>query len=138
MAVPGNWVETLKKCKFYADALDKATTELAATTKAFQARSDEVVKSQGSHFARGSQAETVLVGNDPKASQLKKKMDELAKTKASAPGLLKKELETYAKLLAGPDLKGSDGKGKGIPADILKAHKEGEAYIKATKAKYKV
>src|SRR5438128_545863 len=113
MAVPGNWVETLKKCKFYTAALDKAKTDLAATTKAFDARSDELVKSQGPHFSRGSQAEKQLVANDAKASQLKKTMDELEKTVDSAPGLLKKELETYAKLLAGPDLKGTDGKGKG-------------------------
>ena len=31
MAIPGNWPETQKKCKFYADALDKATADLAAT-----------------------------------------------------------------------------------------------------------
>jgi hypothetical protein len=148
MPVPAPWTASLKKCKaleatFVAEtaAAAKAKTSYLAKEKIYEAQRFKACAAVGYDLKKGTGGDSRKRGEDAmnKDPILKKLGPEIeALLDASAPPSstpLKTELLAFEKMLAGPDLKGTDGKGKGLPADILKAHKEGTAYIAVTRKK---
>ena len=151
MAVPSNWNDALKNCKA-ADAAWDASKKLSDQAKVNHAAQLKLLEAQQKKLAVGLGYDASSASHSPKRAAYEKatKDDQLCKTLTTQlealeaqipPNLtLKKklgeEIGKYAKLLAGPDLKGTDGKGKGIPDDIKKAHKAGTEFVAAIKKKH--
>lgn len=153
MAVPGPWPVSLKLCKTHEAALTKSIKTQADAKKAHIAKEKiyeelrvKVCLAAGYDLKKGGEgpsrkrAEDAMQ-KDGKLKALTKELEALEKLMEpdlKSKDLLKAELKKLEGLLAGPDLKGTDGKGKGIPPDILKFHKEGTVYIVATRKKFEI
>lgn len=151
MPVPAPWPATLKQCKTLEASFDKELKYAAAAKvgylakeKLYEAQRYKVCATAGYDLKKGGEgatrkkAEEAML-KDPVLNKLGPEIEALREK--SAPDLnvkdkLKKELQSYEKMLKAPDLTGLDGKGKGLPADILKAYKDGMTYIANTKKKF--